>query len=159
MGSARGGIQNELEIEMKALNITEKNKSAIEATLKDCNGKATAHSYTEFGEIEYCALQAEEKVVALVGAKDRAVGAVFYSQSGGSVANAYKYSREGTEVRLERRSTGWFLTEVTRKAIYKDGGKDLLFLTPDQDEAAIAKIRKSYTILKPMPQNEEFVPV
>lgn len=131
---------------MKALKITEKNKVAIEAELSECNGKATAHAYTKYEDIAQCANIAEGKVIGLVGSQDRAIGAVFCAQSGSSVPNAYKYTRESTSIRIERRASGWFLTDVFRKALYKDGGKKWLVLTEQQDLAAVALLRKSYAL-------------
>lgn len=134
---------------MKAIKIEAKNKAAIESALKAVNGKSDAHAYTTMEEVVCVANDYEKKVVKLVGAKARAVGAIAYSESGGSVPDAYKYSRHGTSLKIERRSTGWFLVDVKQVEIYKDGGRDRLFLTAEQDAAAIDELRKAYSIIKP----------
>ncbi len=129
-----------------ALKVCQENKAAIDAALKSANGKAKTHTYTEFDDIESIANRYEKIVAELVGAKSRAVGAKVSDQSGAELPNAYKYRREVTVVTLERRSTGWFLINAACVTGYKDAGKSHLYLTPAQDEAAHAQLRKLYTV-------------
>ncbi len=132
---------------MKALKITEANKTAIEAALKAVNGKAIAHTFTTATEIEWIADHYEQKVIDLVGAKNRATGAKVTYQSGKELPNAYDHTRQVTIVTLERSSTGWFLTSVTKTTGYKSAGKGHLYLTAQQDASAHEQLRKAYSVI------------
>ena len=132
---------------MKAVKITEKNSAAIVAALAAVNGKATAHSFTMFGDIDYLARVAEKQLLDLVGSQKAAVGAAFRATSGSKVANSYKYARSGTLVALERRSTGWFLVHAAEQTLYPNtGGARRLVLTQAQDAKAVEVLRSTYTI-------------
>jgi hypothetical protein len=132
---------------IKATRITEQNRAAIVAILASVNGKATAHTWTTFGDIEYLALVAEKQLLDLVGSQKAAVGARFNATSGGKVANAYKYARSGTSVTIERRSTGWFLIEASEATLYADGGgARRLTLTAEQDKRAVELFRAGYSV-------------
>jgi hypothetical protein len=131
---------------MKPIRITEKNKVAIVAALAAVNGKATAHAWTTYADIEYLSMVAEKQVIDLLGSQKAAVGAKLQATSGGKVANAYKYSRSGTWVRIERRSTGWFLVSVDHATLYSSGGSRQLTLTAEQDRRAIEVLRAKYTV-------------
>jgi hypothetical protein len=132
---------------MKAVKITDKNADAIVAALAAVNGKATAHAWTYFGEIDYLARVAEKQLLDLIGSQKAAVGAAFRATSGSKVANAYKYTRSGTAVTLERRSTGWFLVHAAEETLYPNtGGDRRLILTQAQDAKAVEVLRSTYTI-------------
>jgi hypothetical protein len=132
---------------MKPIKITEKNSAAIVAALAAVNGKATAHAWTTFGDIDYLARVAEVKLLDLVGSQKAAVGASFRATSGSKVANSYKYSRSGTAVTLERRSTGWFLVHAAEQTLYPNtGGDRRLVLTQAQDAKAVEVLRSTYMI-------------
>lgn len=133
---------------MKAIKITEANKTVIEAALKAANGAATAHTTTTFKEVEFVATMMEQQVYRLVGTKDMMVGAKVTHQSGDSLPNAYKYDRQVTVITMERRATGWFLTSATSATAYKEAGRETIYLTEQQDEAAIAQLRKAYKVTK-----------
>ena len=130
---------------MKSIKICEANKAAIEAALKAVNGKAYDHAYTIFGEVEREAVAAEEKLLALVP-KSMASGASFASVSGSAVPNAYKYARKATFIKLERRSSAWWLVAASDCEVYKDGGKRRLILTLAQDAKAVLMMRAGYSI-------------
>lgn len=137
----------------KSIRITPANFKAIVAVLKEANGKAEAHAYTTYSEIEQLAEMAEMRATSLLGAKSRTPGAVAVSVSGESVAKSYRGTRNGTLVRLERRASGWFLTEARSVEIYTEGGKDMrMLLTKEQDAQAIANLRTRYAVLLEVPQ-------
>lgn len=128
------------------MKIELKNAAAIEARLKQVNGRAEQHAYTTFREIECLAAAAEKRLLDLVYKKD-APGAVYCETSGGRVPNSYRSTRNGTSVRLERKTAGWYLADVSQTTIYQDGGGDgVLILTPGQDAAAVALFRKQYRV-------------
>lgn len=130
------------------IKIESKNASAIEAALLSVNGRAHDHAYTTFSAIEKIAKKSEILAVGLVGSQKSAIGAVMDSTSGERMPRAYKYSRVGTTVTIERCSTGWFLVGVAAETLFQEGGKDRLTLTEAQDLAAVAKTRSQYRIAK-----------
>ena len=133
---------------MKAIKITEANAAAIEAALKQVNGRAEQHAYTTFGEIENLAAAAEKKLLGLVFKKD-AAGASYRETSGGKVPNSYKQSRNATSVTLIRKSAGWYLASATATTVWGDGGGNgSLTLTQEQAEAAVAIFKKQFRVAK-----------
>jgi hypothetical protein len=133
---------------IKATRITEQNRAAIVGILASVNGKATTHAFTLYLEIEALSLDAERQLIALVGSQKAAVGARYQATSGDKVANAYKYTRAGTAVILERRSTGWFLVDAVFATLYANtGGDRRLTLTAAQDARAVELFRAGYTTL------------
>jgi hypothetical protein len=133
---------------MKALKIELSNTTAIEAELHSVNGKAKAHSYTDFSEIKAIADKFESKVYALLGNKKAMTGAKIISESGSSVAKSYKGKRVSTIVTIERKSSGWFLIAIGTGYLYNDSGKSELFLTAAQDVRAVVQFRKNYNLIK-----------
>lgn len=132
---------------INSIKITEAHRDAIEAALMSANGKATAHTYTRYEEIDQIAERAETKIVAIVGAKSRAVGTEATSVSGAVVAAAYKHSRTATRVHLVRRATGWFLDGVRPTLVYTYGGCPLaLSVTPEIHAAATGELLKQYSV-------------
>ena len=134
---------------MKAIKITPANKSAIELALAAANGKAEAHTYSTYSEIEMVAHRANIRLIGLIGALKHSPGAVLNALSGDAVSNAYArkgFSRAGTAIRLDCRATGWFLAAVSRGDVYKDGGYELITLTAEQDVRAVAVLRAGYRI-------------
>jgi len=131
---------------MKEIKITQSNSKKIEEVLREVNLRSTAHTYTCFDDIEALVVDAESRLINLVGSKKNFVGAMFDAASGAAVPNSYKYSRDATSVTLTRKLTGWFLTDVVSTVIYKDAGKKILRLTEDQDAIACEKVRANYSI-------------
>lgn len=114
------------------------------AALVAVNGDAKAHTYTPHA-LEQVAARAEAQLDALGLTQAQRAGAVVHCISGGSVPNAYKYSRALTRAALTRTSGGWWLTAVS--CINGWEGHEALYLTESQDAAAIAHLRKGYRCL------------
>jgi len=131
---------------MKEIKITQSNSKKIEAALREINLKSTAHTYTQFVQIEALIVDAETRLVNLLGAKKYFVGARFNATSGYAVGNAYKYSRDATCVTLTRKLTGWYLVDAVSTKVYKDGGKKILRLTAAQDAIVYKEVRTNYSI-------------
>jgi len=131
---------------MKEIKITQSNSKKIEAVLREINLRSTAHTYTQFVQIEALVEDAEKRLTILLGAKKNFVGALFDAISGFAVCNSYKYSRDATRVTLTRKLTGWFLTDVVSTVIYKDAGKKTLRLTESQDAIVYKKARTNYSL-------------
>jgi len=108
------------------------------------NGGAKAHTYTAL-DLNMVADRAEAQMAALGLTPAQRAGAVVHCVSGGSVPNAYKFSRALTRATLTRTSGGWWLTAVS--CVNGWAGFEALYLTPGQDDAAIAHLRKGYRCL------------
>lgn len=134
----------------KTIKVSAGNASAIEASLKNVNGRATTHSFTKAAEIIKCAEQAEAATKALLASQKESVGVSATFESGDQVANAYNNMRTGTRVMLMRRTSGWFIVDMQSFQMYRDGGHSMrLFFTPEHDARAIAVLRSRYQIKKP----------
>ena len=131
---------------MKAIKIIAANAAELTAALKAANGRSTEHTLTDGEFILTIAAQFEDKLHQLIGNKKLAKGAQAVWVSGVQLPNAYKYKRTVTRLVLERRSTHWWLINATSEQAYKDAGPEYLTLTPEQDAAAIAVLRRQYRI-------------
>lgn len=129
---------------MKPIKIADQNKAAIEAALKDVNGKAEAHTFTTYEAVRLAAMQAEGRLLAML-TKKLAPGAIWRETSGQPVSNAYAKKswgpRVGTLIELHRRSTGWFLVKAASHPAWKEGGSGRLYLTTAQADEAAALFR------------------
>lgn len=131
------------------IRITTENAAAIEAALKNANGKAFDHTFTSFEDIETVAHKAEKRLEALgLPIKSRA-GAKWVETSGEAVNGSYKYARKATTVHLVRRTAGWYLDSAEPATIYKDGGKaQKIQVTKKQEAEIIERIRAQIDVLK-----------
>ena len=118
----------------------------VKDALAAVNRKATAHAFCDLYEINGIVQAAEKQLDDLGLSKAERPGAIMQAASGFAVPNAYKYKRNGTQVTLERKSSGWMLTNIQSVEIYKEGGKQNLVLTPDQDLKDVANFRKAYKV-------------
>ena len=131
---------------MKEIKITQSNSKKIEEALREINLKSTAHTYTQFVQIESLVQDAESRLTNLLVAKKHFPKAIFDATSGFAVGNSYKYSRDATRVTLTRKGSGWYLVDVVSTVIYKDAGKKSLKLTCDQDSIVYKKVRENYIL-------------
>lgn len=133
---------------VKPIKIVADNAAAIEAALAAVNGKSAKHTYTLANEIIYIAESAESNLMSLLARKSGLKGAVVTATSGGSaLPNSYKYTRQVTHVKLERRSTHWWLVVVEKGELFSNqSGEVRLALTKEQDERAVEVIRKQYSV-------------
>jgi hypothetical protein len=128
------------------IKVEKTNAVAIEAALRAVNGRACDHAYTMADEIEKIAQECELQMLELVGSKKAAVGALAESTSGKEMPNAYRYSRIGTTVTIQRCASGWFLVGVASATLYQAGGRARLTLTAEQDSRAVARFRSQYQV-------------
>lgn len=132
---------------MNAIKLCEANAAAIEAALKEVNGRATEHAYTRFTEILGVTAEAETRALRLLGLKKHLPGLTVHAMSGGSVAKSYRNARRTTGVILELRGKIWYLVNVSQSSLYADQrGFINLRLTPAQDAAAVALLRSRYSV-------------
>ena len=136
--------------DMKPIKIDKDHEALVEAALRAVNGKAIAHTFQSFHEIEALATAAEKRLDGLGIPKAERAGARFSKRSGGKLPNAYKYSVNVTWVTLERRSSAWWLVEIHQTHVHPNtapGG--YLSLTQAQDAKAIEVLRRGYAIQRP----------
>ena len=114
------------------------------AALAKVNGDARAHTYTPHA-LMAVAERAEAQLESLGIPKFQRPGAMVHCISGGRVPHAYKYSRWLTRATLSRTSGGWWLTAASRVSAW--AGFEALYLTEQQDAAAVAHLRKGYRCL------------
>jgi hypothetical protein len=134
----------------KAIKVDKAKADDIAAALKAANGRATAHTFTEFGEISRRADGAEKALDALGIPKADRAGARYVAQSGSTLPNAYKFKTTATVVTLLRRPSAWYLESASTYDLYpKSTPGARLELTPEQDAIAVAYLRRGYTIRKP----------
>jgi hypothetical protein len=131
---------------MKSIKITEENLAAIQAALNAENGKSTAHTLYRAADVLEVAAEAERCLTALVGSKKYMVGGKATYRSGEALPNAYKYPRHTTRLSIERRSSGWYLTDVVTFSEWRSAGGLSLSLTQEQDAIVIKKARSKYGI-------------
>ena len=123
-----------------------KNAAKINALLGEVNGRASGHTYCQFEDFKTEAERFISKIEALLGGKKYSVGAKFSIESGGSVKSAYKYTRIGTRISLERRASGWFITGIERAYIWARGGESKIVLTQAHHDQAVKVLSDGYII-------------
>ncbi len=129
------------------MRINLKDTDAVRAALAAVNGKAERHAYTLPSEIAAVADDAERQLARLDVPKAARKGARYVSQSGHGLPKAYKYRATGTVATLERGASAWFLVDVAACDIWPGKAPiTRLTLTPEQDAAAVAALRKSYAV-------------
>lgn len=135
---------------MKPIKITATNEAAIESVLAEVNGRATAHTFTTFSEIDGMAKAAEKRLETLSIPKAMRKSATWLEISGACVTSAYAKkcrTRAATAVQIERRGAEWFLVAVSRTEIYKEGGgPGKLTLTKEQAAHAVAVFSKQFKV-------------
>lgn len=123
----------------KELKICEKNKNEIETALYEINGDANAHTITSYSKVEKLAAHFEYRLErAFLPIKFRA-GATAVIISGDKVANSYKFRRQATRIKIVRKSTAWYLCNISQEMIYVEGGKKTLTLTDEQKNEAVTR--------------------
>lgn len=115
-----------------------------EALLCRVNGKATKHTFTSWRDLRAIAIESEKQLVSSGVSLKARVGCTVTATSGGSVASAYKYSRECTRVTLKRGSSGWYLIDASRVSIYKIAPKNSITLTDAAKESVIRSALAPY---------------
>ena len=127
------------------IKIDSKNTAALEAALKNANGRSTAHTFNFPSDLIYCALLAEAQLDKLALKKASRIGAIATANSGGRVANAYKYTRITSTAIFERGSSAWFLIEIgTAESFRRTAGAVYVSLTSSQDSEVTATFRSKF---------------
>ena len=130
---------------MRPIKICEKNKEKIEAALAAVNGKAYNHSITNYTEIQSILTKTENRLFVIQSVKKHWDGIEVWATGGRHVANAYKYTRQSTEICLERSSGSWKLTAINKCKLFSNqGGKVEIFLSKEAEERAKETFSRLY---------------
>ena len=127
--------------------VSVENIAAIQAVLDAENGRAREHTISDAAFIVRLAQKFEAQAERLIGAPSRLRGAEAVYTSGGTVCNAYKYSRYVNELVLKRRKDHWHLVQLKRIVVWRGVSRSSrLTLTPVQDRAAHLHLRRQYNV-------------
>ena len=127
------------------IKINDKNIAALQAAIEKSNGSATAHTFRSCHSLLECARQAEAKLDYLALPKQSRSGAIATANSGGSVANAYKYARITSTAKMVRGSSAWFLTSLSAAETFRrTAGDTFVSLTSAQDAEVTEKFRAQF---------------
>jgi hypothetical protein len=130
---------------MKAIKLLG-NKLLIIAALERVNVRCVQHTFDDY-DVYNLAIDAERQALALLGSIKAIIGTKANARSGKKLPNAYKYARRVNTITLERRASGWWLTELANVESSDKRATELkLTLTAAQDTIAIDRLRKGYTI-------------
>ena len=129
------------------VKIVEANRQKINILLGEINGKSLAHTAHDKHVFELAELMEIKLEKFSIAKKDRA-GAKASSMSGGTIPNAYKYSRIVTIFDIERGPSDWFLIFAKRDENYGDSAKPRLSLTPSQRDIAVSKFTEQFSVQK-----------
>lgn len=132
---------------MKPIKFAATNTDKINAILDEVNGRASDHTYCNFYDFEADAGNMIKKIETILGGKKYCVGAKFSIESGNSVKSAYRYTRIGTRISLERRASGWFVTGIEREHIWAKGGESKIVLTQAHHDRAVTVLKSGYVVL------------
>lgn len=136
---------------VKRLNIliTDENVQSIQSILDTAQGKAYA-DILSFADIVDLAQDAESALeVAGIPASFRK-GAIYKVTPSGPTASAYRYTRIGTTVVIERSKSGWALIAISRNNVWpREKGKYTLTMTIDQKLRALHRFMKNFDISTP----------
>ena len=139
---------------MKPIKIDQKNeiKIATQLLLSDAPThqarlRANKHTLNEGYQVRDLATEAGRYLTELgLTSQASQKGAVVTFSSGGSVPSAYKWSRATNRIQIQRRATGWFLTNVERTSTYGNADQPVYTLTSEQDAICVAGFRKGWTV-------------
>ena len=128
------------------IKITDQKIVALQAAVKNSNGSAKAHTFISWYALLECARDAEAKLQHLRLKKGSRRGAIATANSGGSVPNAYKYSRVTSTATMVRGSSAWFLVSLATSETYRrTAGETFISLTPAQDAEVTATFRSQFS--------------
>ena len=127
---------------MKAIKLTEKNADKIIKAITDNIKRTfTLEEVMEHGRA------AEKKFENLGISKVNRKGSIVTIPYGDCVPNSYKWRAEEQVITLERKSTGWFLVNVSRSYVpmrsYGNGGRSKEYKI---SQAAVDNIMKNLSI-------------
>ena len=126
--------------------VKEANSDLIQSVLDCVQGRAHADILSS-RDVLQIAVAGESALESSGIASSYRPGATFSSTPSGPSANAYRYSREGTSVVLERKASGWSLVRAFRVTVWpKQRGRELLTITSMQKRVVLRLAMRAYAI-------------
>ena len=139
--------QNSLALR-KAIKISPENRQAIEEALEKVNGRAWQHCFDRYSEIKTIVAEAERWLTDKLP-KKLWKGTQYEQQSGRVLAKAYKYAARTTTVRIERRTSGWFLCKITPSTLWPDSRPvENVYLTKAQSDEFLRRVQTQYEVIR-----------
>lgn len=136
----------------KAITLNVDAREAVEAALREVNGRATAFTVTAFAEVVAIAANATKLLDRRdVRIADRAGVTVTFRPAGPS-ANRYKYSAPSTLVTLRLASDGktWRLAAVEADTVFPRSGETFaMSMTPAAHARYLEARAKDFGIIRP----------
>lgn len=132
---------------MKSIKFCKENAKKIEALLKEVNGKATAHTFNDFEEIQTAIQATVDTLTTDLGAKKYLPGAFFWVASGGKVASSYKNPRIVTLLCFVFENSGLFINKLNTRSVYPDyktGVRDVLIKKEQREQIIKNTVDKKY---------------
>jgi len=128
------------------VKIEAKNAEAITAAILEAEGRAKSFCLTA-DEILDVIARVENETALRYLQKGQHKGAVLRWAPSMSLPNSYKYTPSATAFTAERRSSGWFLTGVSRVSVnLKQSERMALTITQTQSDEIHSRIRSTYSV-------------
>lgn len=126
--------------------IDPKNRALLQQCLDTLQGRAYADVLTADDVMNH-ANAAERSLESAGIAPSYRIGASFSVSPSGPSANAYKYSRDGTVIQLERKSRGWLLVRAFRVTVWpRQRGRQVLTMTFQQKRLVLRSAIRAHGI-------------
>lgn len=133
------------------IKITPKNATAIDAALREVNGRADRFTITSWLAVSDYAAEAERRLESSLLPKASRSGVVVRATPAGPRANSYKYAAKSTTITIERGAQSWYLTAVYSADVYPRQAERVVVTISEAQRAAIqARAVAQYTIAKPL---------
>jgi len=129
------------------IRVADETTDKVDVILSKLQGRRQKNLLSSLDLID-CTETAEARLAEIGLPKAFRAGAeIVYGGGPGAWANSYGYAIETTVARMLRTTTGWFLVEVWSDDLYPKANRpDRIYLTPDQDNIAVANFRRQYRI-------------
>jgi len=139
-------MQTVVPVDRLPILVKQANLGLIQSVLDRVQGRAYADILSS-KDVVQIAVAAESALESSGIAASYRAGATFSSTPCGPSANAYRYSREGTSVVLERKASGWSVVRAFRITVWpKQRGRELLTITPMQKRVVLRLAMRAYAI-------------
>lgn len=139
---------------MNKIRIINSNREAIDQAIKEVQGDLCRVNLLSVENILEVADQAEKQLEDLrIPIKNRS-GAEFYYCPAGPWAKSFQFGQGATDVRLIRKSSGWFVKIIERTKVFPLAKvSNVLYLKIEQKEIAVTKFCGNFKTL-PLPVEE-----
>ena len=114
------------------IKIVDQNRDKIESLLAKIAGKAQSN-VLDARYVFWLAEKAELQLQNLGLPKSRRTGAVRWYGTDGATAKSYRYSRICMDIKILRKGSGWYLSDVQVVSRYpQQDGPNFMYLTSNQ---------------------------